>query len=175
MALDPREDLLAVDLAHHHVQATHTRHGVGHTPTVAVEHREGVHEDVTVAHPGVPTKGHRVDPAIAVRELHALGACRRARGVVDRARVVLISHPLRHDRTMWGGGKELGVVDTVESEPMLHRNVGHHVGEIGVVEEDGRPGVLDDIGDLGRRKPEVDRHEDAAESAHTEVRREEPG
>ncbi len=174
MPLDPREDLLAVDLAHHHMQATHARHGVGHAPPVAVEHREGVHEDVTVAHAGVPAEGHRVDPAVAVRELHPLGACGRTRGVVHRARVVLVPRPLQHVRARCGRSEELGVVDTVEGEAVLQRNIGHHVGEVGVVQEDGRPGVLDDVGDLGRRKTEVDRDEDAAESAHTEVRREEP-
>ena len=44
------------------------------------------------------------------------------------------------------------------------------VGDLGVVQEDGRPGVLDDVPDLVGRQPEVDRHQDAAEAADPEER-----
>ena len=56
---------------------------------------------------------------------------------------------------------------------MAHLDAVHLVGDIGVVQEDRRPGVLDDVGDLIGREPEVDRHQDAAEPADPEERGEE--
>ena len=72
MSLDARQDLLAVDLAEHHVGPAHAGHRVRHSPAVAVEHRQGVEEHVAIAHAGVPPEHGRVEPAVPVRELDAL-------------------------------------------------------------------------------------------------------
>ena len=56
---------------------------------------------------------------------------------------------------------------------MRHLDGVHLAGQIRVVQEDRRPGVLDDVGDLVGGEPEVDGHEDAAEAADPEERGEE--
>jgi hypothetical protein len=70
--VDPAQDLVAVDLAQHHLRHAHRGHRERHAPPVDVEQRQGVQVDVAVAHPGVPPEGRRVEPQVAVGELHAL-------------------------------------------------------------------------------------------------------
>ena len=93
VALDPAQDLGAVDLAQHDVLAAHPRDGVQHPPAVAVELRQRVQVDVAVADAHVPAERRGVEPDVAVGELHALGPGRRARRVVDRRRGVLVARP----------------------------------------------------------------------------------
>ena len=57
---------------------------------------------------------------------------------------------------------------------MAHLDAIHLVGDLGVVQEDRRPGMLDDVPDLVGREPEVDRHQNAAEAADPEEGGEEP-
>ena len=71
--------------------------------------------------------------------------------------------------------EELGVVDAVEHDPDLGRHLRQRVVELGVDEEDRRPGVLDDVVDLVGVEAEVDGHEDATEAAHAEERDQEAG
>ena len=163
-----RQDLLAVHLAQHDVRAAHAGHGVGHPPAVAVEHRQRVQEDVAVADAGVPPERGGVQPAVALRQLHALRPRRRARRVVDRARRVLVGRPRPRLRALRRRREQRGVVGAVEPEPMGHLDGVHLVGQVRVVQEDRRPGVLDDVGDLVARQAEVDRHEDAPVAAHPE-------
>ena len=119
VALDPGEDLLAVDLAQHDVGAAHPGHRVGHAPPVAVEHGQRVQEDVAIADAGVPPEGHRVEPAVALRQLHAFGAGGGARGVVDRAGRLLVGRPLLRLGSVGGRGHQVGVVAPVEREAVL--------------------------------------------------------
>ena len=170
VALDAREDLLAVHLAQHHVAAAHAGHRIGHAPSVAVEHRERVQEHVAVADAGVPPERGRVQPAVALRELHALGPGRRPRGVVHGAAGVLVRLPALGRGARRRRREQRGVVDPVQAEAMVHLDGVHLAGEVRVVQEDRRPGVLDDVRDLLGGEPEVDGDEDAAEAADAEVR-----
>ena len=81
--LDPPQDLGAVDLAQHDVRPAHPGDRVGHAPSVAVEHRERVEVHVAIGDAALPSERGRVDPDVAVRELHALGTRGRATRVVD--------------------------------------------------------------------------------------------
>ncbi len=172
--LDTREDLLAVDPPHHDVGAAHPRHRVRHAPAVAVEHRQRMEQHVAIAHARVPPERGRVEPAVAVSELDPLRASGRARGVVDRARGVLVGLP-RSGRCSRGGRcEQRGVVDPVEAEAVIDLDAVHLAGQIGVVEEDRRPRMADDVGDLVGGEPEVDRHQDAAETADPEEGGQEP-
>ncbi len=58
---------------------------------------------------------------------------------------------------------------------MAHLDGVHLRLEVGIVEEDRRPGVVDDVADLVRGQPEIDGHQNAAETTDAEVRREEAG
>ncbi len=98
----------------------HARHGVGHPPPVAVEHRQRVEEHVAVVHAGVPPEHRGVEPAVAVRQLHPLGPRRRPRGVVDRARGVLVGLPRSWLLARLGRREERGVLLPVEREPVRH-------------------------------------------------------
>ena len=123
-----------------------------------------------VCHPNVAA----FEPAVAVSELDPLRASGRARGVVDRARGVLVGLP-RSGRCSRGGRcEQRGVVDPVEAEAVIDLDAVHLAGQIGVVEEDRRPRMADDVGDLVGGEPEVDRHQDAAETADPEEGGQEP-
>jgi hypothetical protein len=71
--VDAAQDLGAVDLAQHDLRHAHAGDRVRHAPAVAVEHRQRVQVHVAVAHAHVPAEGRRVEPQVAVGELHALG------------------------------------------------------------------------------------------------------
>ena len=82
--LDAAQDLCAVDLADDHLAHAHRGERVWHAPAVAVERGQRVQIDVAIADTDVPAERHRVEPAAAMRELHALGPRGGAGGVVDR-------------------------------------------------------------------------------------------
>ena len=146
--------------------ATHGRDGVGHAPAVAVEHGQGVQVDVVFNHPDVPPEGGGVEPTVAMCQLHPFGPGGRARGVVDRAGGVLVGRPASRSAVLaYRRVEEPGVIHAVEPDAVGHRDPGHHIVEVGVVEQDRGPGVLDDVGDLLGHQPEVDRHQDPAEAA----------
>ena len=165
------QDLGAVDLAQHDVAAAHAGDRVRHAPAVAVEHRQRVQ----VARRGrstrrVPAEHGRVQPDVAVRELHTLRSRGRAARVVDRRGVVLV-----------GVGPRLGLGTVAvqlrvglraDHEPVLGVDAAQRVVELGIDEQHRRARVLDDVRDLLRVEPEVDRHEHAAAPAHAEERRE---
>ncbi len=82
--------------------------GVRHAPAVAVEHRQRVQVHVAVGHADVPAERHRVDPQVAVGQLHALGARGGAARVVDRWR-------WRPRRRRHGRGSALVAADSSSS------------------------------------------------------------
>ena len=92
------QDLLAVDLADDDLARADGGHGVGHAPAVAVKGRQRVQVDVAVREAEVPAERDGVEPAAAVRELHALGPRGRARRVVDRDGRVLVGDASRAAR-----------------------------------------------------------------------------
>ena len=170
--VDAAEDLGAVDLADHDVTAAHAGHRVRHPPSVAMEHRQGVEVDVAVVHAGLPAEDSGVDPAVAVRELHALGPRRRAARVVDRRGGVLVGIPrLGLDALT----EQLPVRVGADHEPVLRADGRQRVVELGVDEQHRGAGVLDDVPDLVGVEPEVDGHEDPARSADPEERHEQSG
>ena len=167
--LDAGEDLLSVHLAQHDVGTPHPGQRVGHAPPVAMEHREGVQQDVAVADPGVPPEGDHVDPAVPLGQLHAFGPRRGARGVVDRAGGILVGLPALGLGPLGRRGQQGGVLGAVEGEAVGHVDAGHHVAQLGVIEEHGCPGVLHDELDLIGRQAEVDGDQDAPVAADAEI------
>ncbi len=159
--LDAAQDLGAVDLAQHDVPAADAGHAERHAPAVGVEHRQRVQVDVAVADRGVQAEHRGVEPDVAVGQLHALGARRRAGGVVDRrgGRLVrLVPRPRL-------GVGQVEVVVVAEHELVRDVEGVEQVFLLRVAVDDLGAAVLDDVGDLGRAEPEVDRHQDPAPAA----------
>ena len=157
--LDPPEDLGAVDLAKHDLRHAEPRGRERHAPAVRVEHRQRVQVGVPVADAGMQAEGHRVDPDVAVGDLHALGSRRRAAGVVDRRGRVLVdvgSTAPAHGRTGAGPRRSARRAGTGASRVTLARRC----IDLGVDQEDRGAGVVDDVFDLLVAQPEVDRHQD---------------
>ena len=176
MLLDAAQDLGAVDLAQHHLRHPETGHRVRHSPAVAVEHRQRVQVDVAVGGGGVQAEGDRVDPEVAMGELHALGTRGRARGVVDRRGRVLVRRLPRHGIAF--GTQQPVVVVLAEQEAVLDRGAGGFGEEVlvlGVGEEDRSAAMLDDVGDLGGLQPEVDGHADPSVRGDAEEQFQQPG
>ena len=172
MRVDAAEDLGAVHLADDDVPATHARDRVRHSPSVAMEHRQGVQVHVVVVHAGLPPEDGRVDPAVAVRELHALGPRGRAARVVDRGGGVLVGIPRLGLDAL---AEQFPVGFGADDEPVLRADAREGVVELGVDKQHRCAGVLDDVPHLVGVEPEVDGHQDPARSAHPEERHEQSG
>src|SRR6266542_948047 len=168
---DPAQDLLAVDLADDDLACPDARDRIRHAPAIAVEGRQGMEVDVAVGHAEMPPERHGIEPEVAVGELHPLGPRGGARRVVDGDGGILVRHlhtglrALAEEELLVGGGSE--------NEAMLHRDLAQRLVELGIHEQDGRAGVLDDVADLLRVQAEVDGHEGAPEHAHAEEAHEE--
>ena len=169
--LDPVQDLRSVHLAQHDLRGARARQHVRHAPAVAVEHGQRVQVHVAVAHPGVQPEHDRVDPQRAVALLDALGPRSGSARVVDDGRRVLVGAPALGLRA---ASVQLRVALGTEHDLVGHGRVLDDVGELGIDEQDARPAVLQDVVDLGRAQPEVDRHEDPAVAAHAVERDEQP-
>ena len=169
--LDPTQDLGAVDLADHDLGHAQPGHRERHPPAVGVEHRQRVEVDVAVAHAGVQPERHRIDPDVAVGDLHALGPGGGAGGVVDARGGVLVRLPVLR---LGAFGREQVVV-VAEDEAELRLDVRQRVVELGIDQQHPGPGVLDDVGHLVGPEPEVDRHQDPPGPGHAEERREQSG
>ena len=92
--------------------SAHRGCAIGHSPAIDVEHGEHMQQDVAVIYAKVPSKGHGIERAIAMGEFNAFWSCRCARGVIDRARVILVDV----DLNAWAiaqGGKKCRIVDTI--------------------------------------------------------------
>ncbi len=112
---------------------------------------------------------------------HALGASRRARGVIDGDRLHLVLDP-RLARLGRGGGEEI-LVGIPGGPGVVHADHAH-TGEIErldeslqlvVHEDEFRAGVLEDVADLVAAEPRVDRHQHEPGGGHAEVRLEHRG
>ena len=91
--LDALEDLGAVDLPQHDVLGAHAGRRERVPPPVGVEHRQRVQVDVAVVDRRLPAEDRRVEPVVAVRQLHALGPRGGAGRVVDRRGRALVALP----------------------------------------------------------------------------------
>jgi hypothetical protein len=169
--VDAAQDLGAVDLAQHDVGDAHGGCRIRHAPAVAVEHRQRVQVDVAVRHRGLPAERRGVDPQVPVGELHALGAGRGARGVVDRGGGILVPVPLAG---LGAVAEQLGVGLVPEHHRALGLDALQRLLQLGVDQQQLRPAVADDVLDLLGVQPEVDRHQDPAPTGHTEEARQQP-
>ena len=171
MLFDASEDLGAVDLAEDDVLPAHGGHDVGHTPAVAVEHRQRVEVHIAVAHQGVPAEGGGVEPQVPVRHLDALGAGSGAARVVDRGGGSFIGGP--------GSGldalHEQAVGLLARDQAPRHLHIAERRLEFRVHEEHVGARVVDDVLDLLCVEAEVDRYADAPEGAGAEQEHEHPG
>ncbi len=156
--LDALEDLGAVDLTQHDVGRAHRGRGERMAPAVGVEHRQRVEVDVAVRHRGLPAEHRRVEPVVAMGQLHALGPRRGAGRVVDRRGRALVACPRLG---LVGRAPDLVVV-LAEHERPLALDLVDQVAQVGVDHQHLGAGVLDDVADLGDGEPEVDRHQHAA-------------
>ncbi len=140
-----------------------------------MEHRQGVQQDIAIIDARVPAERHRIEGAIAVRQLDAFRPRGRPRGVVDRARDVLVRLPPFRLTARRQPGKEPLVRLAVEDNAPANGETAKGVVELRVDEDKLGAGMPDDEGDLGHIQPEIDRHEDAAGAAHPEEGDEHPG
>ncbi len=153
----PTQDLGPVDLADHDLLRSHPGGCEGVSPAVGVEHRQRVQEYVAVGQGDVQAEGDRVDPDVAVRDLHALGARGRARGVVDAGSRVLVRLPGPGRDTLVG--EEVLVV--AQHETVFRGHGRQCLVDLGVDVQHAGAGVLHDVGHLVRAQPEVDRNQHA--------------
>ena len=122
-------------------------------PAAAVELRQHLQDDVVRTDPGREVEGEVRPEAVRVREQRALRLPGRARGVDEEQRVVVRRTGAR-----------------CAPRARLQRQGGRHarerergLAELAVLvldEEDGRLGVVELVGDLGRGEPPRDRVED---------------
>jgi len=90
---DATQNLRTVDLAQHDVLCAHSRDGVENAPTVAMELRECVKVHIAIVDAELPAERDRVQPDVAVRQLHTLRSCSGAASVVDRCSRILVVSP----------------------------------------------------------------------------------
>ena len=161
--------------------AAHRRHRPGEAPAIAVEHGERPEIARLEVHARLDQLADGVHVRAAGAVHHAFRAARRARGVVDRDRLLLVLEPARDGRRRALGEKILVRIarrarvvhahdaDTGEVERL------DELGELGIDEEEARARVAEDIADLVRAEPRIDRHQDAARPGHAVVRLEHRG
>src|SRR2546426_2079098 len=175
LLVDQLPDPGGLDLAEADMGAGDGGDAPGKTPAVAVEHRERPEVLRVEAHVRLDHLADRVEPRATVRVHDTLGTARRARGVVDRDRLVLVVEPAL-DRIRRAGREELlvgiahraGIVDAHDPHA---RQVGrlHESLELVVHEKETRARVLEDVADLVRAEPRIDGDEDPAGGRHAEV------
>jgi len=153
----------------------------GEAPAVAVEHRERPEVLRVDAHVGLEHLTDRVDPRPTVGVHDALGPARRARGVVDRERLVFVAEPAldglrraRREEVLVGVARGAGVVHAHDRDARQVDRL-HEPLELRVDEEEPRARVLEDVGDLVGDESRVDRDEDPAGGRHAEMRLEHRG
>ena len=137
-------------------------------PPVAVEHRQGPQVAAVGVQAGVEGHRQRLEERAAVVVHHALRRAGRAAGVVDRQQRPLVG---RFHRRRRRGVQQPVVLLALEHQayvdPLgdLPRGVGELVGG----DQDARAGVLDDVGQLVDREPDVERHQHRAAHRHAVV------
>ena len=141
-----------------------------HTPPVGVEHRQRVQIDVAVCCRCVQGESGRVDPDVAVGDLHALGPRGGAGGVVDGRGRRLVRLPHLGLDAFSG----VQVIIVAQHESVLGGDVLEGLVELGIDIDDPSARVLDDVADLGGLQPEVHWHQHSARTADAVERRQQP-
>ena len=111
----------------------------------------------------------RVEVRAAVGVHHALRPPGRPRGVVDRQGVLLVREP-RVDRGLLAPGEEVLERGAELDAPHRGRHARRLRRELRRVEEQGGPGVLDDVAHVVGGEPRVDGDQDRAGLGDPEVR-----
>jgi hypothetical protein len=162
------QDFRAIDLAQDDVFSTHARDRVDHAPPIAMELGQSVQIHVAVVHAHLPSERRRVDPQIAVRQLHAFrpGGC--SAGVVDRRSRIFVGCPRP--------GFDAELVQRLvgfgaDDETMTRRHPSERFVEFRVDEQHLGAAVFDDVLHLFGHEAEVHGYENATRPAHAEERR----
>jgi hypothetical protein len=127
---------------------------------------------VAVGDRRLPAERGRVDPEVAVGQLHALGPGGGARGVVDRGGGVLVPVPLPG---LGAIAQQLGVGLVADDHRALGLDPLERLLELGVDEQELGAAMADDVLHLLGVESEVDGHEDPAPARHPEEARQQPG
>jgi hypothetical protein len=147
-----------VDLAQAHVPTAHRADGPREAPPVAVEHRQRPQVDALRAQPGLHDLAEGVEVGAPVVVDRALGLPGRARGVVDRDRLVLVGED-HGQRLVRAPGEEVlvrvapgpGVVDPddpLDRRPVAVVAIVDQVGVLVVDEHQPRARVPQDEPDV---------------------------
>ena len=163
-----RQTTRRVDLPQADVRRADGGHRPGEAPAVAVEHRQRPEVDRARVEPRVVRLGERVQVRAAVRVHHALRPAGRAARVVDRDRVVLRLEPVL-GLAVRRAGEELLVV--AASPQTRTRSTaapsGTRCASDGSTTSEPRARVLEDVADLVRHQPRVDRDQHARPATGT--------
>ena len=117
-----------------------------------------------------------VEVGVAVGDHHAFGIRRGAARVVDRDQIALVDDS-RNERRLRSREQLLIGQPSFDSHAAFERDEMRHRGKVGadtidrlqivtVRAHDGRAGVIDDVAEIVRREPIVDRHDDGADLRH---------
>ena len=163
--LDTTQNLGSVDLAQHHVCSAHAGDGVHHSPTVAMELRERVQVHVAIVDSHLPAERGRVQPQVAVSQLHALGSSGRSAGVVDGGGGVFVGSPCFRLHSV----SHQGIIGAIaDDELVLAFDCAHGFFQFRIDEQHSCTAVLDDVFHFFGNQAEVDRHQNASRSGDTE-------
>ena len=188
LALDPLTDKLWVEAAEHDVATARKGDGVGKSPAVGVEQRDGVERDLLVgglaatAAVGADDGRKGVHVYRAVAQHDALGTSGAAAGVEQLGDGALVVGG-EVDGLGVGGGEQffvgLGVrpigqvVAGVEGDPLQVRQLAAELldqgQELGVENHGPRAGVLQDVGLLFGRETDVQRQQNHSRHRHSVV------
>ena len=172
---DQLEDDGRIHLAQADVGARGRRHRPGVGPAVSVEHGQRPQVRRAHRHRQVQQGADGIDGGVPVRDHDALGAGRRAAGVVDRDQVALAD--LRPGEAGLGGGHRRLVVEPARARVPIQGHVvldtRHPVADavhrrqvlLGHAEHRGA-GVVHDVDEVLAGQPVVDRHQHGADLRH---------
>ena len=173
LRVDGRPDGGRIGLAQAHMAAAHRGHRPGEAPAVAVEHGHHPQQRRFRLQAGFKRLHQRVQVRTAVRVHDALRPSGRARGVIDRDRLLFVQQrdlarlgQAAGEEVLIGIARRSGVVDPD------HRQAGvlHQVHELMVGEHEAGPRVLENVGDILAPQPGVDGHQHAARGRHAVMR-----
>ena len=169
LRVDQLPDQRRVDLRQADVRRRCSGHRPGEAPAVAVEHRQRPEEHRPRLEPGVHDLGERVQGGAAVGEHDPLRPPGRPARVVDADRVVLADEPVLGLAVAGARQKFLVVAAVPADQHALDLRRLDEVAQRLVDDEQPRAGVGEDVRDLLRHQPGVDRDEHRAGTRHAEV------
>ena len=180
VALDEGHQGARVELAQDHVATADHRQEVRRPPAVDMEQRDDVEDDVVLGEAEADLGGKAVQVQLAMGHRHALGQAGRAARVEELGHRVLVDVGVTRVRR--AGGEE-GLVLVVGDAARLaveddddrprrqpRQDLLDERHEVAVDEDDLRRRMAEDVLDLVRRQPDVDRVEDGPGLDHAVVR-----